>query len=247
MRPEEDAVAKYLEKTQGENVVFEPDGNVPPDFAVNSDIAVEVRRLNQQFMDGKKMEGLEQVSFSIMDVLKEVLVSFDPQYVGKTFGLHIDYERPLNQEMAELKAGMRTALQNFLDADFALPATIQVSESVEFWLYSSVPVNGRVFLQAGEMERDAGGAVISEYIDNIRYCIAKKSSRIGPYRARYKEWWLYLVDTMELGLDYNEIKTVTSAITDLGGFDKVKIVTRNGRHLILDLASKHENRDTLSP
>jgi hypothetical protein len=47
MKPEEISTNKYLKNLYGGNVVFEPDGNIPPDFLVNSVYAVEVRRLNQ--------------------------------------------------------------------------------------------------------------------------------------------------------------------------------------------------------
>ncbi|MEZ4719401.1 MAG: hypothetical protein R2851_25450 [Caldilineaceae bacterium] len=59
----DDSERKAYEDTfaaQGfENVVYEPDGNIPPDFLVDERIAIEVRRLNQNFVDpegyGKKV------------------------------------------------------------------------------------------------------------------------------------------------------------------------------------------------
>jgi hypothetical protein len=47
-------VSKYLASVHGDNFVYEPDGNTPPDFLVDQRIAVEVRRLNQNVVhDGK--------------------------------------------------------------------------------------------------------------------------------------------------------------------------------------------------
>jgi hypothetical protein len=109
-----------------------------------------------------------------------------------------------------------------------------------FWLDASSSVNGRIFRLGGETDGDAGGWVISEYIENIRYCIAQKSSKTSQYKSRYKEWWLYLVDYMALGLDQSDIKEVTSAISNLGEFDKVDIITHNGEYLLIDMSRKYE-------
>ena len=40
------------------DVVYEPDGNIPPDFLVNGSIAIEVRRLNQNYFEGADAQGL---------------------------------------------------------------------------------------------------------------------------------------------------------------------------------------------
>ena len=41
------------------DIHYEPDGNIPPDFGLNADIGVEVRRLNENVFSGTKGEGLE--------------------------------------------------------------------------------------------------------------------------------------------------------------------------------------------
>jgi hypothetical protein len=58
----EAAIQKLLANMGFMNVTYEPDGNIPPDFAINGEIAVEVRRLNQNFDDGSGMRGLEEIS-----------------------------------------------------------------------------------------------------------------------------------------------------------------------------------------
>ncbi len=39
------------------DIVYEPDGNVPPDFLIDGRIAVEVRRLNQNHEAGSRAHG----------------------------------------------------------------------------------------------------------------------------------------------------------------------------------------------
>jgi hypothetical protein len=54
----EQRVADYFASQGYSQIVFEPDGNIPPDFCLNGSVAIEVRRLNQTFDD----EGLTQRS-----------------------------------------------------------------------------------------------------------------------------------------------------------------------------------------
>lgn len=46
MKPEEKIANKYLEQQGLGSPVFEPDGNISPDFTLSRQIAIEVRRLN---------------------------------------------------------------------------------------------------------------------------------------------------------------------------------------------------------
>jgi hypothetical protein len=57
-------------------VIYEPDGNMPPDFCVGGRIAVEVRRLNQnyEFSDGTK-QGLEERAIPLWKKFKAHLPS----------------------------------------------------------------------------------------------------------------------------------------------------------------------------
>ena len=63
----------YLRHCGYEDIVYEPDGKVPPDFLVNRRIAVEVRRLNQNFKHEGRIEGLEQVSIRLQMGMRNLL------------------------------------------------------------------------------------------------------------------------------------------------------------------------------
>jgi hypothetical protein len=65
MDPSERCAANFLAQRGYKNVVYEPDGNVPPDFLVDGYLAVEIRRLNQNFDFGTRIEGLEQASIPL--------------------------------------------------------------------------------------------------------------------------------------------------------------------------------------
>lgn len=59
---------------QGFNrLVYEPGGNVPPDFLVDGRIAVEARRLNQHDKRANKPQGLEKLSKPVATTVSRVL------------------------------------------------------------------------------------------------------------------------------------------------------------------------------
>ena len=85
MNEEEKITAKYLLSLGSRDVQFEQDGNVPPDFSINSSIGVEVRRLNQHFFQKDSVVGLEKLEIPIWDAFIEVLRSFDESFQGESF------------------------------------------------------------------------------------------------------------------------------------------------------------------
>ena len=77
-----------------QNIVYEPDGNVPPDFSINGTIAIEVRRLNQNERGSDSPKGLEEVEIPLMGKLKKFLDSFG---LAETTGwwVLIRFKRPV--------------------------------------------------------------------------------------------------------------------------------------------------------
>jgi hypothetical protein len=62
MDASESLVRDFLLQRGYADIVYEPDGKVPPDFLIDGRIAVEVRRLNQSYETGSRMRGLEEDS-----------------------------------------------------------------------------------------------------------------------------------------------------------------------------------------
>jgi len=198
MNREEQIVFEHLKKLHGENVVFEPERNSTPDFAVNSSVAVEVRRLNQHFFESKKPEGLENLSFPLLDAFTEVLESLNYLYEGKSYFVFIDYKRPLSSNIRQAKKEMELALRNFLTYKVSSsPCEISVNSEITFLFYESNHGNGKLFLVGGSGDSDAGGWIIPVFVENIRHCIDEKSSKVSKRLPKYSEWWLYLVDCIE--------------------------------------------------
>ena len=188
MNREEQITLEYLKRMHGEDVVPVPKHKDPPDLLVGSTIAVEVTRLNQHFFKGGKPEGLEHMSYTLENVLEEVLKSFDYLYAGKSYWVFVDYKRPLGSNFRQVKKEMQLALLKFLDSRTTkFPCEISVNSEITFSIYESNPGNGKLFPLAGSGDFDAGGWVIGIYAENIRHCISKKSSKISKHLEKYRE------------------------------------------------------------
>ena len=80
MNREEKIAKVYLKSLGFKNVVFEPDGNIPPDFSIDGRIAVEVRRLNQNFFTKDEAQGLKEARIPLFRLLQSSLSEFDSHY-----------------------------------------------------------------------------------------------------------------------------------------------------------------------
>ena len=75
MNKTEKHVSDHLEYRGFTNGVYEPDGNIPPDFSVNGTTAIEVRRLNQNHFDGSVTKGLEELAIPVWKGIENLVGS----------------------------------------------------------------------------------------------------------------------------------------------------------------------------
>jgi hypothetical protein len=78
-----------------ERIVYEPDGNNPPDFLVDDRIAVEVRRLNQNELTGSGFRGLEEIRIPTEERIRGLLVSLGPAKSGTSWFVGYRIKRPI--------------------------------------------------------------------------------------------------------------------------------------------------------
>jgi hypothetical protein len=75
MNDSEAQALKYLSSLGYSQVVYEPDGRIPPDFLVKGRIAIEVRRLNYNYIDeAGHVQGVETSQFALMRYMRGLLV-----------------------------------------------------------------------------------------------------------------------------------------------------------------------------
>lgn len=215
---------------------FEPDGNIPPDFSVASTIGVEVRRLNQNYFDGDDAEGLEEQSIPLEQGFRRVLSSFDTKFDGHSYWVGIIYQRPVRGGGRSVGSDITEALESFLKGDRTTPSVLQANENIQLVIRPSSSTRGPLFRRAISVDDDYGGSDVQVYSENIAHCIHEKERKVLPFKSRYSEWWLLLVDTM-MFWDFEpwEVDEVRSGITSFGGFGRVTVIDYLGDRCLLEL------------
>jgi len=234
MNREEKIAEAYLKSLGFKNVVFEPDGNIPPDFSMDGRIAVEVRRLNQHFFTKDEVRGLEEGRLPLFKLLQLSLNEFNSQYKGDTYWVSIRFRRPI-EKGPTVKEAIRKAFTDFLSKPFAPPCEVKVTSSICFHIFSSLPVKGRVFRFAGGTDRESGGFVLAEFKKNFDHCVKEKSKKIRDHYPRYASWWLVLVDKIAYGFDESEKKEIKSMVSMNSYWNKVIVLDSLNGNKILEI------------
>jgi len=95
MNREEEIAKKFLQGLALGEVVYEPDGNVPPDFLIGGRIAVEVRQLNQHYLKSGKVRSLEEDTIPLLQSTEKLLEEFGPPKDGRSWFVTLRLKRPL--------------------------------------------------------------------------------------------------------------------------------------------------------
>jgi hypothetical protein len=217
-------VEQYLKYLGYTDIVYEPDGNVSPDFLVNNAIAIEVRRLNQHHDDGSGSgpRGLEEVDVPLWNRIRNHLESFGSQpHVGPSWYVFYSFERPI-PAWKVVRRELDAALNAFLSLVVKpIQYRSALSCGIELQIFGTPTLKPTLFRAAGNSDEQSGGYLIGEISQNLIHCIREKEQKIRPYRSRYPEWWLVLSDHISHGLDEFDQQHFRRDVTVTHSFDRV--------------------------
>ena len=222
MNPDEKLAYEYLLNKGFTNVVFEPDGNTTPDFLVNGNIAVEVRRLNQHIKTNNKNEPIENLQFKIKPKLQEIVEELDIKFSGYSVFISIYYQRPL-RVTKELASKIKTGILEHLDFKEGQVA-FKINNNLEIRLNRIEGTVSQSLIIGTFNDFDAGGFVVSEISKNVILAISEKSQKIEKYYARYPIWWLILVDYIGYGISDQEAQQIKQNVAVDTNFHKVILI-----------------------
>jgi hypothetical protein len=205
MKMDERIVESYLRSLQVGEVVYEPDGKVPPDFLVDRRVAVEVRRLNQHYEIEGCLRGLEQDTIPLRQRLENLLDEIRHGNPGTWFVM-FNFQRPLT-DWRLLRQKLKDALHAFLEQPSDQIWRIEIVRGFTVTTVPATLVEGRSFLLGGYTDGDAGGWVVAELIRNMSAYVAEKTEKVAPYLSRYPEWWLVFVDYIGRGSEAADVRT----------------------------------------
>jgi hypothetical protein len=224
MNRDEKVAREYLMHLGHREIVYEPDGNKPPDFLVAGRIAVEVRRLNQNEVIGSKVRGLEEVSIPFLMKFKTFLRSLGP---SKGRSWHVSYARrgPL-PPWYQLERELRTYLEAVRDSPREHQSGFGTAhETFKVQLFRASKPHPDCFILGWPDDADSGDLVVAEMLKNLHICIEQKTRKIAAVRHRYPAWWLVLIDRIAFGeLDGHEQQLLREQLKVSHSWDKVIVV-----------------------
>ncbi len=221
---------KYLEGLSLGGIEYEPDGNIPPDFLIASRVAVEVRRLNQHFGSGDTAEGIEDEQFRMLGKVRGLLKTLGAPITDRTWLFIYRFERPL-QDWGTLRPWLVQELRAFLRNPSDAPLTCEMDDAFSFTLVRGTFVPGQSIVLGGYFDRNSGGWAMAEVQRNVKIILAEKAAKVEPYRHRYAEWWLVLVDYIARGLDNDDRRQMQGMIDLLDPWARLIILDPAGRAL----------------
>lgn len=192
MNRDEQTVDAYLKSLDLGDVVYEPDGNVPPDFLIDGRIAVESRRLNQHYEEAGRSRGLEEDLIPLRKSFERLLASFGQPRDDRTWFVFFRIKRPI-PKWRVLRPLIRAELERFLQRPSIDAEHVAVDVGFEIRIIPSSTVDERVFLLGGNTDLDRGGWVVSEIVRNLSVYAPEKTLKVAPYRSKYPGGWSLLI------------------------------------------------------
>lgn len=218
----EQVVSEYLSHRGFRDVVYEPDGNVPPDFLIDGCIAVEVRRLNQNEDTSNGHRGLENEAIPLQAKVRTLLKTLGSSD-GESWYVMYRLRRPL-PPWDQLEAALRSELAEFRNNTDRQATTRMVSPRFSVTLIKAGRPHPDFFVLGGFADSDSGGFVLAELSRNIRICVTEKTRKVACVRAKYPEWWLVLVDRIGYGIDQRDHEEVRQLFQFEHSWDKILLV-----------------------
>ena len=228
---------EYLTSRGFAEVVYEPDGNVPPDFLIDGRIAVEARRFNQHDRAPNRPRGLEVLSKPVVTTVRRAIKSMGPPLRSAPSSWFVQYtiKRPVPPRK-ELTRLVTAALGSFRDQPHHQPVMLRVSPAITLTLHRASSVHPTFFVLGAWSDRDHEIFTMAAAIRNIQICIAEKTRKAAPYRRKYPEWWLVLEDHISFdGFNASERVRLRELAEIDSDWDKIILVNPNNRAIGFEL------------
>jgi hypothetical protein len=224
MDDSERTVCLFLESLGIGSVVYEPDGQNPPDFLVDGRIAVEARRLNENEEAEGSHRGLELTAKPLHRAVLKALAHSGPPHGEHSWFVHYTVRRPL-RTWKETERLLNEGVRKFRERLDDPPTELSLDRSLKFSFHRASRRHDTLLVLGGSSDLDAGGFLVAELSRNLRICIAEKARKVDRVRSNYGTWWLALEDRISYGaLDRSDVEQLRTVMGPVKGFDRVFLV-----------------------
>jgi hypothetical protein len=227
MDSEEEVVHRYLMSQFEQQIPYEPYKNETPDFQLNGNIGVEVRRLNHNLTNiNGCLEGLETVRIDLEMMIISVFDSYD-SINGEGWYVNVYFKR--NDGSYPLKKKKLVFTLKEFESNPIDNHTIHINEFITLRFKKRTTPSKKLFYLNQFKDRDRNGWFLSNFISNLSLVLTEKELKVRPVIERYDEWWLVLVDYIygSLNFDDYEKETILKHIPKSEVFNKIIIIEKS--------------------
>ncbi len=218
MNSEEKIAQDYFKKEKINNIIHEPLGNVTPDFLLNNNVAVEVRRLNKHY----KGEPLEKLEYGELRKIENFIQQYKSEKkFDATSAVSLEYQRPLifNKIKSELKSTFDTLSRNK-----KFNEEIRINENLAIYLFPLEERHESEFEVLGWVDHNRGGFVLKDLVDNINIVLKEKEIKIQKSKKQFSIWWLVLINYISYSISENELNRIKNLLPSSSSFSKIIIL-----------------------
>jgi hypothetical protein len=205
-----------------DRVVHEPDGNITPDFLVDGQIEIEVRRLNEHDWNHDNHRPLEELEIPLVRQIRS-LINVNEYPCEKTFGIIMHFGRPLPNKRS-IEKGTKRFLDEIRRSSEPQGMRKEVAPRIHLICTGDFVSTGTAFKFLGWWDDNQGGSILPLVERNVRICADNKLKKVRPYKQKYQVWWLLLVDYVSAGANDYERLDFKDALSLSHDFDRVLLV-----------------------
>jgi hypothetical protein len=226
---QDEKIAEKFLKTCGATD-FEPDGNIPPDFSLNKNIGVEVRRLNKNYRKNGSVIGLEEYSIPLIKHIENCLAKHPVQDPNERFWIKIRYAQNKTKK-CEITKSIENAIAGFEASGHQCPSNYQITDTLELVFTAKASNTNQKYKLGMGLDRNRTGWVVNTYTTEINHCAQVKAQKVKRHENSYSQWWLLLIDHLG-SINSVSHKEIITRIDKPSIFDRIVLVNTNSKKIL---------------
>ena len=237
MKQEEKLVEQFLEEHGFKTIYFEPLGeSKPPDFRIDGNIAVEVRRLNKHVAVNNTIQPIEDLEYKFVPKFRKLLDSMDDSELDYSIAVTLRYKRPIKLSK-ELLKGIKNSILKSTNLEL-FGVEIEYNKQIKYELYKGNVKTEKTYNLVIWSDFDKGGTVQDARYEATKICINEKTEKLIDLKDKFSALWLILVDDIFSRVDYTTKQDFERFPKIESIFERVIIVSRINSKNWVDLYEK---------
>ncbi len=234
MKQEERKVREFLINQGYNSIMFEPLGkSKPPDFLIEGNIGIEVRRLNKHIKTNESIEPIENLQYKFVPKFKQILKELENTDLPYSIYVSLNYKRPIkitNRLLLELKNSIISSTKAEI-----FSVNIKFNKQITYSLYKTEFKSDQTYELRLISDNDSLGNVQDVRYDALVIAINEKSKKLKDIKSSFSKLWLILVDDIFSRVDNTTKWDLQKYPKIKSNFDRIILVSKVDVNMWIDL------------